>query len=59
MCKIVKGEIIISSEVKELYDNENLDPLNDADGAVFLTRTDENFSHSLWSMPNPVGVIQI
>jgi len=39
--KIVKGEIIISSEVKELYNSENANTLNE--GISALTQTDEKF----------------
>lgn len=59
MCKIIKGEIIVSSEVKELYDSENLDPLNEGNGVIVLTRTDEKFlsqfmeyAESCWSDTN-------
>jgi AraC-like DNA-binding protein len=42
ICEIVKGEIIISSQVKELYENENADALSKAN--IFsLTKADENF----------------
>lgn len=43
MCKIVKGEIIISSEVKELYNSENLNALAEGEDFIFLTQTDEKF----------------
>jgi AraC-like DNA-binding protein len=43
MCKIVKGEIIISSEVKELYNSENLNPLQEGENIIFLTQTDVQF----------------
>ena len=56
MCKIIKGEIIVSSEVKELYNSENLNALSEGESIVFLTQTDEKFltllmdyTESTWS----------
>lgn len=43
MCRIIKGEIIVSPEVKELYDSENLNPLREGGGIFFLTQADEKF----------------
>ena len=43
MCKIVKGEIIASSEVKELYNSENVNALAEGENIFFLTQTDEKF----------------
>lgn len=43
MCKTVKGEIIISSEVKELYNSENSRPLAEGENVFSLSATDENF----------------
>ncbi|HEV8283884.1 MAG TPA: nickel-binding protein [Chitinophagaceae bacterium] len=43
MCKIIKGEIIISSEVKELYNSENRNALCEREGIFFLTQADEKF----------------
>jgi AraC-like DNA-binding protein len=43
MCKTVKGEIIISSEVKELYNSENSSAITEGESVVFLSETDENF----------------
>lgn len=43
ICMIVKGEIIISSEVKELYNSENLNTLSEGENIVFLTPADEQF----------------
>jgi AraC-like DNA-binding protein len=43
MCKTVKGEIIISSEVKDLYNSENPSALTETENIVFLSETDENF----------------
>jgi len=43
MCKIVKGEIILSSEVKELYNSENIDPLKEGEVLFSLTQADEQF----------------
>jgi len=42
VCGIVKGEIIISSQVRELYENENAGALSKAN-IFFLTKADENF----------------
>jgi AraC-like DNA-binding protein len=47
MCKVVKEEIIISSEVKELYDNENRKVLIEEEGVRCLTREDEAFLNLL------------
>ena len=59
MCKILKGEIIVSSEVKELYNSENLNPLSEGENIFFLTQTDEkfltllmNFTESNWNNSN-------
>lgn len=43
MCKVSAGEVIISSDVKELYNSENKNTLNTADGIFCLTTTDERF----------------
>ena len=43
MSRIVKGEIIISSEVKELYNSENVRALHEDDSTFLLTETDEEF----------------
>ena len=58
MCMIVKGEIIVSSEVKELYNSENSNPLSE-EGIFSLTQTDEKFltllmdyTESIWSNTN-------
>ncbi len=40
MCKLVKGVIIVSSEVKELYDSENLDPLDKKKELFCLAQAD-------------------
>ena len=59
MCMIVKGEIIISSEVKELYNSENSKALREGEGIFSLTQTDEKFltrlmdyAKSTWSNTN-------
>lgn len=59
MCKIIKGEIIISSEVKELYKSENLNALTERENIFFLTQRDEkflnllmNYTESNWSDAN-------
>jgi AraC-like DNA-binding protein len=59
MCKVIKGEIIISSEVKELYNSENLNALSKEESIFFLTPSDEKFltllmdyAESAWSNIN-------
>jgi AraC-like DNA-binding protein len=59
MCMIIKGEIIISSEVRELYNSENFNALSERDNLCFLTQTDEEFltlfmdyAESAWSNTN-------
>jgi AraC-like DNA-binding protein len=59
MCKIIKGEIIVSSGVKELYNSENLNALSEGESIFFLTQTDEKFltflmdyTESAWSNTN-------
>jgi len=42
VCGFIKNEIIISSQVRELYENENADALNKTN-ILFLTKADENF----------------
>ncbi|WP_426667063.1 nickel-binding protein [Mucilaginibacter sp. McL0603] len=42
MCRIVQSEVIIGSEVKELYDSENANALNQ-DNIFCLTKQDERF----------------
>lgn len=43
MCTIIKGEIIVSSEVKELYNSENSNALREEESQIFLTQADEKF----------------
>lgn len=43
MCRIIKGEIIVSPEVKELYDSENLNRLRKGKNIFFLEHADEKF----------------
>jgi len=59
MCRIAKGEIIISSTVKELYDSENLKPLLEGENVLLTTWEDEKFlnllmdyTESNWNDPN-------
>ena len=59
MCEIIKGEIIVSSEVKELYNSENSNALSEGESIFFLTQTDEKFltllmdyTESTWSNTN-------
>jgi len=47
MCKVVKGEIILAADVKNLYDSENADALNANAYICCLTKTDEQFMNIL------------
>jgi AraC-like DNA-binding protein len=59
MCEFIKGEIIVSSEVKESYDSENPVALNEVGNIISLSQSDENFltlltdyTESVWRDPN-------
>ena len=59
MCKIIKGEIIVSSEVKELYNSENSEALSAGESICLLSETDERFltllmdyTESVWCNTN-------
>lgn len=43
MCGIVAGDIILSAEVKELYNSEQASPLREGGGVFALTPADEKF----------------
>ena len=43
MTRIVNGEMIVSAEVRELYNSENPEPLTEGDGFFFLTAEDEDW----------------
>ncbi|HZK64279.1 MAG TPA: nickel-binding protein [Puia sp.] len=43
MCELVKGEIIISAEVNDLYQSENSRIFREGEGLCFLTASDEKF----------------
>jgi AraC-like DNA-binding protein len=43
LCKGVKGEIILSSEVTQLFNSENPVPLKDRENTYYLTQGDEDF----------------
>ncbi len=47
MCEIVKGEIILSAEVKELYQSENAAAFSEEDEVFSLTPADERFLNLL------------
>ena len=47
MCKVVKEEIIISSEVKDLYNSENATIIEEEEGLFFMTKSDESFLNLL------------
>ena len=56
MCKIIKGEIIVSSEVKDLYKSENANTFVRNKNILSLTEADEkfitllmNYTESAWS----------
>lgn len=56
MCKVIKGQVIVSSEVRELYNSENTNILEEGDGIYCLKQTDEKFltylmdyTESTWS----------
>jgi AraC-like DNA-binding protein len=59
MCENVKGEIVVSAEVKDLYKSENGNAFNKASNIVALTPADEtflnhlkNFMESSWANAN-------
>ncbi len=59
MCEFIKGEIVVSAEVTELYNSENPIALSKAGKIVSLCRSDENFftlfmdfTESAWSDSN-------
>ena len=59
MCQIIKGKIIVSSEVKELYNSENSNAFKEGESILSLTQTDEKFltrlmdyTESTWSNTN-------
>ncbi|HEY6978399.1 MAG TPA: nickel-binding protein [Chitinophagaceae bacterium] len=59
MCRIIKGDIIVAPEVKELYNSENIKALHEGENIVLLTQTDERFltllmdyTESAWSNIN-------
>jgi len=43
MSEFIKGEIIVSPEVKELYDGKNPVALSEAENIISLSQSDENF----------------
>ena len=43
MCRVIKGEIIVSPEVKDLYNSENRNHLRAGKNIFILTRADEKF----------------
>lgn len=47
MCQAVEGEVIVCSEVWELYNSENRDALRDGKGLRSLTQSDESFLNIL------------
>lgn len=47
LCTFIDGDIIISSEVKELYNSENIKPLAEDKRLVALSPADEKWLHAL------------
>ncbi|MEJ7589829.1 MAG: nickel-binding protein [Ferruginibacter sp.] len=47
MCMFIESEIIVSSEVKELYNNESVKALREEENILLLTPADEAFLTSL------------
>jgi AraC-like DNA-binding protein len=43
LCQTIKGEIVITAEVKHLYENENVNTFQENETVVALTREDEKF----------------
>lgn len=43
LCEFIKGDIIVSSEVEELFNSENPVVLNESANVVSLSKSDENF----------------
>lgn len=43
MCQVIKGEIIVTSEVKHLYEIENANKFGENKNAIALTKEDEKF----------------
>ncbi|KAA3436337.1 nickel-binding protein [Rufibacter hautae] len=43
MCQVIKGEVVVSSEVKELYNHQNSESLEKEKRLFCLTQTDERF----------------
>jgi AraC-like DNA-binding protein len=43
MCQVIKGEIIITSEVKHLYETENANEFEETENVIALTKEDEKF----------------
>jgi AraC-like DNA-binding protein len=59
MSEFIKGEIIVSLEVKELYDSENPVALSEEENIISLSQSDENFltllmdyTESVWRNSN-------
>ncbi|MEJ7769814.1 MAG: nickel-binding protein [Chitinophagaceae bacterium] len=47
MCKVIKGQVIVSSDVKELYNDENAETIVEGESISCLTPTDEKFLNLL------------
>jgi len=43
MCRVLKGDVILSAEVRDLYKNESADNLIENKNVLVLTRSDEKF----------------
>ncbi len=47
MCQIIKAEIIVTSEVKHLYESENANKFHENENVMALTKEDEKFIAAL------------
>jgi len=43
MCQVIRGEIILTSEVKHLYETENANKFEENENVIALTKEDEKF----------------
>lgn len=59
MCKVIQGDVIVSSDVTKIYNSENSDTLSEKESIFCLSRTDEKFltllmdyTESFWNNEN-------
>ena len=43
MCQVIRGEIIVTSDVKHLYESENANTFHENENVISLTKEDEKF----------------